>query len=289
MAELSLKDRLQPALLDRLIDDGRLVTIFRLTIDLEQLRQHQLTEVDVERALGLQGLRPVGAGVPIGGRGSLPAGDKASVPASEKAVVGRREGRLSAGGTSSVREYVAAGRAGNQASPRTLRVRAANSQTDIPLTSFCKIETTSAVNSQLESPDRRAMSMARLREAVLRDLGWLFNASGIDDVVDLEAQPEVRRSVLNYGLRSLAGRSVTSIEPVDVARRIRDAISFFEPRLSSVRVTPEIRGEEAEGMTLSFLVEAELWGQPMAQQLSLRTSIDVDTGDVVVSNRVGRG
>jgi type VI secretion system protein ImpF len=282
MAELSLKDRLQPALLDRLIDDGRLVTIFRLTIDLEQLRQHQLTEVDVERALGLQGLRPVGASVPVGGKAGVPAGDKASVPASEKAG-------LSAAGTLSVREYVAAGRAGNQASPRTLRVRAANSQTDIPLTSFCKIETTSAVNSQLESPDRRAMSMARLREAVLRDLGWLFNASGIDDVVDLEAQPEVRRSVLNYGLRSLAGRSVTSIEPVDVARRIRDAISFFEPRLSSVRVTPEIRGEEAEGMTLSFLVEAELWGQPMAQQLSLRTSIDVDTGDVVVSNRVGRG
>lgn len=265
MAELSLKDRLQPALLDRLIDDGRLVTIFRLTIDLEQLRQHQLTEVDVERALGLQGLRPVGASVPAGEKASGPAGDK-----------------------SSVREYVAAGRAGSQATPRTLRVRAANSQTDIPLTSFCKIETTSAVNTQLESPDRRAMSMARLREAVLRDLGWLFNASGIDDVVDLEAQPEVRRSVLNYGLRSLAGRSVTSIEPVDVARRIRDAISFFEPRLSSVRVTPEIRGEEAEGMTLSFLVEAELWGQPMAQQLSLRTSIDVDTGDVVVSNRVGR-
>ena len=64
-----------------------------------------------------------------------------------------------------------------------------------------------ALNTQLESPDRRAMSMRRLREAVLRDLGWLLNACGIDDVVDLERYPEVRRSVLNFGLRSLAGRA----------------------------------------------------------------------------------
>ena len=61
------------------------------------------------------------------------------------------------------------------------------------------------LNTQLESADRRAMSMRRLREAVLRDLGWLLNACGIDDVVDLERYPEVRRSVINFGLRSQAG------------------------------------------------------------------------------------
>jgi type VI secretion system protein ImpF len=132
------------------------------------------------------------------------------------------------------------------------------------------------------------MSMGRLREAVLRDLRWLFNASGIDDVVDLEPYAEVSRSVLNYGLRSLAGRPVSSIDPGEVARRIRDSISFFEPRLSRIRVTPETQDTPGEGMTISFLVEAELWGQPVAQQLSLRTSIDVETGDVAVSDRPGR-
>ena len=257
MAELSLKDRLQPALLDRLTDDGRLVTVFRLTLDVEKMRQHDLTEADVERALGLQGLRPMGSAA-------------------------------SAGNGALVREYRAAGRPSSQASPRLLRVRTANGKSEVPLVNFCVVESSSAVNSQLESPDRRAMSMTRLREAVMRDLGWLFNASGMDDVIDLEPYPEARRSVLNFGLRSLAGRPVTSIDPLEVARRIRDAIAFFEPRLSGVRVTPEIRDAAAEGMTLSFLVEAELWGQPMAQQLSLRTSIDIDTGDVLVANRVGR-
>jgi type VI secretion system protein ImpF len=257
MAELSLKDRLQPALLDRLTDDERMVTIFRLTLDLGRLRGHGLSEPDVERALGLQGLRPTGPAVAVGPDAAM-------------------------------REYTAVARSSSQVSPRALRVRAPNGQSDIPLTEFCKVEATASVNAQLESPDRRAMSMSRLREAVLRDLGWLFNASGMDDIVDLEPYPEVRRSVLNYGLRSLAGRSVSSIDLHDACRRIRDAITFFEPRLSQIRVTPEKRDGSDAGLTVSFLVEAELWGQPMAQQLSLRTSIDVESGDVVVGDRAGR-
>jgi len=257
MAELSLKDRLQPALLDRLTDEERMVTVFRLTLDHGQLRRHGLNEPDVERALGLQGLRPIGPAV-------------------------------AAGPDATMREYLGAVRSAGQVSPRALRVRAANGQSDIPLTEFCKVEATASVNAQLESPDRRAMSMSKLREAVLRDLGWLFNASGMDDIVDLEPYPEVRRSVLNFGLRSLAGRSASSIDPHDVCRRIRDAITFFEPRLSQVRVTPETRDGADAGLTVSFLVEAELWGQPMAQQLSLRTSIDVESGDVAVDDRAGR-
>jgi predicted component of type VI protein secretion system len=35
---------------------------------------------------------------------------------------------------------------------------------------------------------------------------------------------------------------------------------------------------------LSFKIDAELWGQPVAQHLVLRTSIDVDTGDVRISD-----
>lgn len=257
MAEMSLKDRLQPALLDRLTDDDRLVTVYRITLDKARLDEQRLTEQDVERALGLQGLRRV---------------------------------RESAGGNGPiVHEYVAAGGSASarHASMRSLRIRLAN-DTHLPLTSVASVEASTVVNAQLESPERRAMSMTRLREAVLRDLRWLFNASGIDDAVDLEPYPEVRRSVVNYGLRSLAGKAVTSIDAVDMARRIRDAIAFFEPRLSQIVVTPEKREEDALEMTLAFLVEAELWGQPLAQHVSLRTSIDVDTGDVRIADRASR-
>lgn len=256
MAELSLRDRLQPALLDRLTDDERLVTVYRVTLDPARLAEHGVNEQDVERELGMQGLRRVGASA---------ATDGASVHVY----------RATIGGSARV-------------SPRSLRVRATRDSPGIALTQLGEVDASTAVNAQIESPERRAMSMGRLREAVLRDLRWLFNASGIDDVVDLEHLPEVRRSVLNFGLRSLAGRPVSSIDPAEVSRRIRDAIQFFEPRLSAVKVTPEVRDDAVEGMTLSFLVEAELWGQPVAQHLALRTSIDVENGDVAVTDRTGR-
>jgi type VI secretion system protein ImpF len=257
MVEPSLKDRLQPALLDRLTDDDRLVTIYRVALEPARMREQRVTPQDVERELGLQGLKKL------------------------------RESGASAEGVV-VQEYLASGGPTRRVAPRSLRMRVANDVPPIPLTNLGQVDVGSEVNAQLESSERRAMSMSKLREAVLRDLRWLFNASGIDDVVDLEPYPEIRRSVLNFGLRSLAGRPVSSIDPVDVSRRIRDTISFFEPRLSGIRVTPETREGRSEGMTIAFLVEAELWGQPVAQHLSLRTSIDVDTGDVAVSDRAGR-
>jgi len=254
--ELSLKDRLQPALLDRLTDDERLLTIFRIVPDPARLQKLGLTEDSVDRTLTASGFRRIGS-----------------------ASQDRR-------GTGNAIDYVAT-RPGTT-SPRSLRLRSAPGAPESTLTDCCAVEVVTATNMQLETPDRRAISMRKLREAVLRDLAWLLNASGIDDVVELERFPEVRRSVLNYGLKSQAGRAISSLDPIEVARRIRDSIMFFEPRLSEVRVVPEDAKRDSDGMLLSFLVEAELWGQPLAQHLSLRTSIDVDSGNVDVVDRAAR-
>jgi type VI secretion system protein ImpF len=257
MVELSLRDRLQPALLDRLTDEERLLTVVRVVLNRESMQTHGISADAVERALASEGLRP--SGKPVSGGSS---------------------------GDGETLEFVTAGRRASMATLRGLRVRGTGGE--LPLEAICKLDVTMALNTQLESADRRAMSMRRLREAVLRDLGWLLNACGIDDVVDLEHYPEVRRSVINFGLRSQAGRNISSLDPQDVARRIRDAIAFFEPRLSQIRVVPEAREDVSGVMTLSFLVEAELWGQPVAQHLSLRTSIDIETGDVVIGERGAR-
>jgi predicted component of type VI protein secretion system len=42
--------------------------------------------------------------------------------------------------------------------------------------------------------------------------------------------------------------------------------------------------EGNETHVLAFRIEAQLWGQPMPQQLVLRTSIDVDSGRVSVAD-----
>lgn len=142
-------------------------------------------------------------------------------------------------------------------------------------------------NTELESTERRQISMRRLRECVHRDLSWLFNSVNLDSAQDLSAVPEVAASVLNFGLPSFAGRMTSSIDQQQAAERLRRAIELFEPRLSGVRVAPRPRVEGEDDGTLEFTIEAELWGQPASQHLQLRTTIDVMSGDVTLTEERG--
>ena len=50
---------------------------------------------------------------------------------------------------------------------------------------------------QKESRDKRVFSVAKLRKAVLRDLGWLLNTCHLQVVEDLSGFPYVEASVVN--------------------------------------------------------------------------------------------
>ena len=258
MPDASLKDKLQPALLDRLSDDERFVTVFRVTPRRAALAEIGACAADVHRVLVVHGLRPVGA------TARLDEGDMGN----------------------ETLEYSAPG---HTVSPTQLRALAVpGSSGAVSLGGCCELEASTAANDQPEALERRAISMRRLREAVLRDLGWLLNCSNLEEVVDLSRYPEVRRSVLNYGLPSLAGRDLAAVDTAELGRRIADTLTCFEPRLSAVRVTAD-RGERSNGEPeLSFRVEAELWGQPVAQHLSLRTSINLMSGEVSVTDQAAR-
>jgi predicted component of type VI protein secretion system len=75
----------------------------------------------------------------------------------------------------------------------------------------------------------------------------------------------------------------SSIDPVESAERLRRAVELFEPRLSSVRVKPDLHAEDDNDGTLEFTIEAQLWGHPSPQQLELHTRIDTMTGDIAVT------
>ena len=261
MPDLSLKDRLQPALLDRLSDDDRSVTLFRVRPRRAVLLGAGVTVGDVHRLLVGHGLRPVGATARIEESDIVPE----------------------------VLEYTAAGRSMTPAQLRKLPTAGPSRAAGDSIDGCCEVDASSAVNEQIEAPERRAISMRRLREAVLRDLGWLLNSSNLAEVVDLAPYPEVRRSVLNYGMPSLAGRAVSAVDVAELAGRIAEALASFEPRLSGIRVIPDRDEQRGEALELAFRVEAELWGQPVAQHLSLRTSIDMMTGDVSVADQAAGG
>ena len=142
-----------------------------------------------------------------------------------------------------------------------------------------------------ESRESRVLSPARLRECVRRDLAWLFNTTHMQSLQNLDEVPLVARSVLNYGIPELAGRTASSLHTVELEQMIRQAILNFEPRLdrNSVRVRPVLDERQMNHNALSFDVEAELWAQPLPLRLFLRTAVDLESGSVDVAEQGGKG
>ena len=138
-----------------------------------------------------------------------------------------------------------------------------------------------------EPRDNRATSTSRLREAVLRDMNWLFNATQSSD--DLSDYPEIRRSVLNYGLPAVSGRPASSLDLTDLARALREALLFFEPRLvpHTVRVFAEPNSENSHNV-ISFRMEGQLWAQPIPLEIYMRTDMDLESGQTRVVEASGR-
>jgi predicted component of type VI protein secretion system len=90
--------------------------------------------------------------------------------------------------------------------------------------------TDDAPEHRVESEDHRVMSKSQLRQAVLRDLSALFNA--VQPLgVGAAPYPQLRGSVLNFGLPPLAGGLASKLDVSALEGAIRQAIVDFEPRI----------------------------------------------------------
>lgn len=136
-----------------------------------------------------------------------------------------------------------------------------------------------------EARNERVLSVKRLRECVRRDLAWLLNTTDLETVEDLTGYREVAASVVNFGIPELTGRTVSGLAIDEVSEMIRRAVIRFEPRI--LRHTLMVRGvkreEEFSANALAFEISGQLWAQPMPQELFLRTELDLELGEVKVT------
>ncbi|SDE43737.1 type VI secretion system protein ImpF [Ruegeria marina] len=148
-----------------------------------------------------------------------------------------------------------------------------------------------AIRARLE--DRGVVVSADvLREAVRRDIEMLFNVERLEadflmterEALSVETPaarlagfPEVRRSVLNYGVPSFAGRmSGTDFDKDELAREIREVLQVFEPRLRRDSVKVKVRVGDKTGMRID--VDGVLLLSPVPERLRLSTTVDLDNG-----------
>jgi type VI secretion system protein ImpF len=141
-----------------------------------------------------------------------------------------------------------------------------------------------------ESHDKRVISMRRLRQSVLRDLAWLLNTTHLAATENLDDYPVVARSVLNFGISEFSGHLASSMQSDEMERVLHQAILDFEPRILpqslSIRL---LRDPSLESHNrLIFEIEGQLWAVPAPSHLLLRTEIDLDEGDVILTDAQSR-
>jgi type VI secretion system protein ImpF len=128
-----------------------------------------------------------------------------------------------------------------------------------------------------EPRENRSATLARLRENVLRDLNWLFNAT--QSSIDFDDDAMMAGSVINFGMPPLAGRPASQYDLNELSRVLRDVILRFEPRI--LAHTLKVTADTAKGDThnvLGFRIEGQLWSQPVPLEIYMRTEIDLESG-----------
>ena len=136
---------------------------------------------------------------------------------------------------------------------------------------------------QVESRTQRVISLSRFKEGVLRDLSWLLNTQRHRESVGLDEYDQVYRSVLNYGMRDLAGIFSEGGDLRQIEREISETILFFEPRIIrrtlQVKVLKESELESQRNPhRVFFQISADLWAQPMPEKFYAKTVVDLETG-----------
>jgi type VI secretion system protein ImpF len=136
-----------------------------------------------------------------------------------------------------------------------------------------------------ESGEQCVINRSRLRDMVLRDLAWLFNATAPGGSIDFSRAAHARKSVLNYGLPALSGQTASTIDPLMLQARVRQAILDHEPRIlpETLLVEAIISEQQLDHHNqIGFRITGQLWAQPVPLELLLQTDIDLETGRVAV-------
>jgi len=149
-------------------------------------------------------------------------------------------------------------------------------------------------DSQREPIEARVLTKQQLRAAVLRDLSWLFNTARAEpdvvrgdpaEVALWKEAPHARVSVANFGIPSLSGITISTLQFGALEYAIRQAILQFEPRIDPKTLAVKVHREAGFNIqhnSLRLIIRGHMWNQPVPLELLLAADVDVETGMAAV-------
>jgi type VI secretion system protein ImpF len=127
----------------------------------------------------------------------------------------------------------------------------------------------------------RHQSLRMLKASLLRDLSALLNTKRCE-MQTSEEFLELNNSILAFGLPDFTSFSLRNpVEQSRLRREVESCIRKFEPRLTSVTVHLEPRGEFDSAV--HFRVDAQLRIEPEPEPVTFDTVLEADTCHFVIA------
>jgi type VI secretion system protein ImpF len=117
-----------------------------------------------------------------------------------------------------------------------------------------------------------------LQTNIRRELAWLLNTTNLESAVKLASYPQVKTSVLNYGVADLSGKAQSRSAVVARASKIREAVAAFEPRLDPSRLAVEISAKSERENAVTYTITGDITSAVQSIRVQYLTDIEVDTG-----------
>lgn len=130
---------------------------------------------------------------------------------------------------------------------------------------------------------RQVITESTLRREVSRDLDALLNTVALQATIDMENAPNVRKSILNFGLPDIAIRTIDENGLDEIPGEIRTAIVNYEPRIApdTLRIERDKELDPAE-LKIRFVIRGELVCHPVHVPVEFVADI-IEAGKVVIN------
>jgi type VI secretion system protein ImpF len=131
-------------------------------------------------------------------------------------------------------------------------------------------------------PDIERFNESALRTNIRRELAWLLNTTNFESTTDLTDYPQVKYSVVNYGVDDLAGKALSAATIKLRAMKILMAVRAFEPRIAPETLCVEPRDIPERENTLTYVVTGDITSAVNAVAVRYFTDVELDTGAATV-------
>ena len=142
-----------------------------------------------------------------------------------------------------------------------------------------------------DTPAELVISRRQLRQIIMRDLTWLLNAVNTESDVDFAFYAQARKSTINYGMPAFSGRLASNVKMESLQNELRNAILLFEPRIvpSTLQVVGVVMDDpdSAAHNLIMFEIRGQIWATPYPIEMLLKSSIDLETGTVMLKDQLG--